>query len=273
MTSMMAEDPQSDSENNQVPSDAAVGELGEAIESVLDHRVGKRGATGPSTKFWAVREAGDPNLGLESSQTEQQFLVKWRGRSHINNTWESQSSLGAMEELGGCRKLQNYQKKLSQQNNWRRTASLDEVEYQEIELQRDRQIRASYTDIQRIFAERRRTDTVQYFVKWTNLHYEDATWEEESTIKAHYGEALTDFKARKENTNSYPSNFQECMKNDPTVFRPLRCQPSFLGSDSQRLRDYQLVGLNFLLSGFHKRAGLILADEMVGLVTSPRSSR
>ena len=48
MRSVMEEDPQSDSENNQVPSHAALGEPGEAIESVLDHRVGQPGATGAS---------------------------------------------------------------------------------------------------------------------------------------------------------------------------------------------------------------------------------
>ena len=216
-----------------------------------------------------MREAGDPNLGLESSQTEEQFLVKWRGRSHINNTWESQSSLEAMKELKSLKKLHNYQKKVSEQNSWKRMASLDEVEHQEVELQRDRQLRASYTDIQRIFGERRKADTVEYFVKWSNLNYEDATWEEESTIKAHYSEALSEYQARKGNTESYPRNFLECMKNVPTVYRPLSCQPSFLGSDSHRLRDYQLDGLNFLLAGWHKRDGLILADEMVSLVTSP----
>lgn len=264
MTRVMEEDPQSDSENNQVPSEAALGEPGEAIESVLDHRVGRPGATGAGTKFWAVREDGVETE--ETSQTEEQFLVKWRGRSHINNTWESQASLEAMKS---CRKLQNYQKKLSLQNSWRRTASLDEVEQQEVELQRDRQLWASYMEIQRIFGERRKADTTEFFVKWTNLNYEDATWEEESIIKTHYGEALSDYNARKGSMDSNPRHFQECMKVVPTGFRPLKCQPSFLGSGSQRLRDYQLEGLNFLLAGWHKRDGLILADEMVSPASSP----
>jgi chromodomain-helicase-DNA-binding protein 1 len=243
VTSLMEEDAQSDSENNKVPSDAAFGDPGEAIESILDHRTGKPGATGKSTKFWTVRDRGDPNVGVKTSEAEQQFLVKWSGRSHINNTWESQSSLAAMKELRSCRKLSNYQKKLSQLNSWRRTASPDEVEDQEVELQRDRQLRDSYTDIERIFAERRKEDgTRDFFVKWKILNYEDATWEEESMIKAHYGKALSEYNIRKESTNSNPRNFQESLTNVSTVFRPLRAQPSFLGSCRQRLRDYQLAG-------------------------------
>ena len=263
MTSLMEEEPQSDSENNQVPSEAALGEPGEAIESVLDHRAGRPGATGPGTKFWAVREGGDPNLGVETGDTEEQFLVKWRGRSHLNNTWESQATLEAMKELKSCRKLQNYQKKLSQQNTWRKTAGLDEVEQLEVQRQRDRQLRESYLDIQRVFGERRKGDTTEYFVKWTNLNYEDASWEEESVIKAHYAEALSEYQARKGSTDNNPRNFLECMNFVPIAFRPLKCQPSFLGSDGRRLRDYQLEGLNFLLAGWDKRHGLILADEMV----------
>ena len=100
------------------------------------------------------------------------------------------------------------------------------------------------------------TSTREFFVKWSNLNYEDATWEEESVIKAHYGEALSEYNRRKEATNSNPRNFKESMKN-------VVVQPSVLGCGcSHRLRDYQLEGLKFLLAGWHKGHGLILADEM-----------
>ena len=269
MRSSMEEYLQSDLENNQVPGDAAIVESGEAIETVLDYRVGKRGATGAITKFWTVRAIGDPNtVNLETSETEEQFLIKWRGRSHLNNTWESQSSLEAMEELRSSMKLKNFQKKLAQQTNWRKTASPDEVEMQEVELQRDRQLRASYMEIHRIFGERiQEADRREYFVKWSNLNYEHATWEEESTIKDHYVQALSEYNARKENINSNPRNFRECITIVQTCFQPLRIQPGFIGSSSLRLRDYQLDGLNFLLAGWHERNSLILADEMVSLVT------
>ena len=37
---------------------------------------------------------GDPNKTLETEETEEQFYIKWKGWSHINNTWESNKSLG-----------------------------------------------------------------------------------------------------------------------------------------------------------------------------------
>ncbi len=56
--------------------------------------LGKVGATGENTMHWSVHINGDPNLTLETDQIERQFLIKWKGWSHINNTWESESSLG-----------------------------------------------------------------------------------------------------------------------------------------------------------------------------------
>ena len=43
---------------------------------------------------WTVKINGDPNETLETEETEQQFLIKWKGWSHINNTWESEKTLG-----------------------------------------------------------------------------------------------------------------------------------------------------------------------------------
>ena len=40
----------------------------DAIERVMDHRQGKVGATGEMTKHFAVKENGDPNLSLETTQ-------------------------------------------------------------------------------------------------------------------------------------------------------------------------------------------------------------
>jgi hypothetical protein len=52
------------------------------------------GATGETTMYWTVKFNGDPNETLETEELEQQFLIKWKGWSHINNTWESEKSIG-----------------------------------------------------------------------------------------------------------------------------------------------------------------------------------
>ena len=242
----------------------------ETIEFVLDHRLGKVGATGNSTMYWAVKDNGDPNESLETSETEQQYLIKWKGWSHINNTWESQASVDAKKkgslEVKGIRRLINYQQKLSDFNSWRKRANPEDIEYQEIEIELGRQMLVSYTEIERIFSQRKNeNNTNDYYVKWKNLAYIDATWEDESVMKTYYNEALTDYNARKK-ARSNPRSYKESMKFFKKTFKPLKEQPSFIGSESLRLRDYQMDGLNFMLKAWHNGDSLILADEMVNLL-------
>lgn len=51
---------------------------------------------GNITTMYAVEENGDPNVGCDPedlNMTEVQYLIKWKGWSHIHNTWESEQSL------------------------------------------------------------------------------------------------------------------------------------------------------------------------------------
>lgn len=74
-------------------------------------------------------DQGDPNSGLElnlsgsaedehlTESTELQFLVKWRGWSHLHNTWETR---GSLEEsgAGGLKRLDNFMKRLEELTEW-----------------------------------------------------------------------------------------------------------------------------------------------------------
>lgn len=100
----------------------------ETIEQILGQRMGKKGGwfvfqtdtvillikyykifllynylhthtvTGNVTTIYAVEENGDPNpTDLSNMETEVQYLIKWKGWSHIHNTWESDESLKAQK--------------------------------------------------------------------------------------------------------------------------------------------------------------------------------
>ena len=256
----------SDYDPEEAEAQAAEEEDLETIENILDNRRGKVGATGNATMFWAVKDDGDPNLSLDTEDTEEQFYIKWKGWSHINNTWESQTSLDAKKkgnlEVKGIRKLFNYQQKLGEYNSWKKFATPEDVEYQEVEKEMQRQLLWTYTEVERIISHRRNeSNTNDYFVKWKNLTYADSTWEDESVMKSYYSEPLEEYNTRKK-LKCNPRSYKESMKFFKKTFRPLKEQPSFIGSEELRLRDYQMDGLNFMLKAWHNGDSLILADEM-----------
>lgn len=52
------------------------------------------------TTIYAVEENGDPNpKDLNNVETEVQYWIKWKGWSHIHNTWESEESLKAQKVI------------------------------------------------------------------------------------------------------------------------------------------------------------------------------
>jgi len=216
----------------------------EGIDYVLDHRDGRVGATGENTMVWSVKNEGDPNETLGSEEREEQFLIKWSGWSHLNNTWESEDSLKAKRkgerEVKGYRKLANYQLKLGEFKAWKRRASPEDVEYQEIDIEMGRQLLTSYVQIDRIFAQRKNeVGGTDYYVKWRNLPYSEATWEDMSVLSNYYSEDLAAYTARKR-AKANPRNYAEAMKAVKKKFNPMKEQPSYLGSKELRLRDYQV---------------------------------
>ena len=152
------------------------------IDFVMDHRDGKVGATGEKTTMLEVKEHGDPNETLETTDMEKQFQIKWRGKGHIDNTWETSKTIEAMKkgihEVKGQRKVINYELKLSDYLRWKKRADKEEVEYQECEIEQGRMLARTYTECERIFS-RRKVETeegeesYEYYMKWTNLPYSE----------------------------------------------------------------------------------------------------
>merc|ERR1712098_531306 len=107
----------------------------EGIDKVLDHREGKVGATGYQTEHYTVLENGDPNVLLETDKTETQYLIKWKDKAHIYNTWETDETIDAKKignlKVKGYIKLNKYQVRVSDYNSWKKKAHPDDVEFQE----------------------------------------------------------------------------------------------------------------------------------------------
>ncbi len=74
-------------------------------------------ATGSKTTYYNVLDHGDPNETMEEEEREKQYLMKWKGWSHIHNTWETETAL-VEGKYAGMKKLENFMKKEQEFEQW-----------------------------------------------------------------------------------------------------------------------------------------------------------
>ncbi|PON49082.1 histone H3-K9 methyltransferase [Parasponia andersonii] len=167
-----------------------------------------------------------------------EFLIKWVGKSHIHNSWVSESQLKVLAK----RKLENYKAKYG-------TSVINICEER-------------WKQAQRVIALRSSNGIAEAFVKWTGLPYVECTWEslDEPVLKKspHLIELFYKFER------------QTLEKDDMKVLRgqvdrqneiaTLTEQPKELKGGS--LFPHQLEALNWLRKCWHKSKNVILADEM-----------
>lgn len=239
----------------------------ETVEKVIDHRVGKKGATGASTTVYAVEEFGDPNSGaaqLPDDEKETQYLIKWKGWSYLHNTWESVATLQE-QKVKGIKKVENYIKREDELRYWRENACPEDIEYFECQQELSEELQGKHMEVERIIshapAKSGEAEQMDYLCKWDGLPYSDCTWEDGNLIKRKFQHVIDEYHARQK-SQKIPSKVCKVLKVRPK-FTPLKTQPSYIGGSQQlELRDYQLEGLNWLASSWCKENGVILADEM-----------
>lgn len=236
------------------------------VDKVLDTREGRLGATGPGTTVYSIKQTNkDPNdisLDDSSAEFETQYLIKWKGYSHLHNTWESDASL---EKMGakGLKKIDNFMKKQAEINLWKKQSTADDIEYLECQMEMEQEMMRSYTTVERIVDRQMPEPDAEfpdYYVKWRNLPYVDATWESGRLIEDENQEQIRQFRMREESRFT-PSKSHRVLKHRPKFVQEEE-QPDFVGSDELRLRDYQLQGLNWLNHAWTRYNSSILADEM-----------
>ncbi|XP_064474834.1 chromodomain-helicase-DNA-binding protein 1-like isoform X2 [Ornithodoros turicata] len=238
----------------------------EAVERIIDHRLGKKGATGACTTVYTVEEFGDPNAGADSEDVEKetQYLIKWKGWSHLHNTWETLQTLQD-QKVKGIKKLENYMKREDEVRQWKDHASPEDIEYFECQQELSEELQGKHMQVERIIshAPSKSGDAEQmdYFCKWDGLPYSECTWEDGNLIKKKFQHMIDEYHARQK-SQRIPSKVCKVLKVRPK-FQQLKTQPSYVGGDqSFELRDYQLEGLNWLANSWCKENGVILADEM-----------
>lgn len=237
----------------------------ETIEKILSSRRGKKGVTGNTTTIYAVEENGDPNKDCDPEDlenTELQYLIKWKGWSHIHNTWESEQSLKD-QKVKGLKKLENFVKREEELSFWKQHATPEDIEYFECQLELQTELLKSYNHVERIIAEfiKPEGSHPDYYIKWESLPYAEATWEDGSIIEKKWPKKIKEFRDREESKRT-PSKHCRVLRHRPK-FVQVKSQPTYMGGDDVLvLRDYQLDGLNWLIHSWCKENSVILADEM-----------
>lgn len=238
----------------------------ETVERVIDHRLGKKGATGASTTVYAVEEFGDPNTVADGEEVERetQYLIKWKGWSHLHNTWETTATLQE-QKVKGIKKLENYIKREEELRHWRDHASPEDIEYFECQQELSEELQGKHMEVERIIShapsKSGEPEQMDYLCKWEGLPYSDCTWEDGNLIKKKFQHMIDQYHVRQK-SQKIPSKVCKVLKVRPK-FQPLKTQPSYVGGEQTlELRDYQLDGLNWLANSWCKENGVILADEM-----------
>ncbi|CAI9761615.1 unnamed protein product [Fraxinus pennsylvanica] len=236
-------------------------EDGDAIEKVLWHQ-----PKGMAEEALRNNKSLEPMLlsylfDSEPDWNEMEFLIKWKGQSHLHCQWKSLSEL---QNLSGFKKVLNYTKKVTEDVKYRRAVSREEIEVNDVSKEMDLDIIKQNSKVERIIADRLKKDgpgdvVPEYLVKWKGLSYAEATWERDIDI-AFALDAIDDYKVREAAMMLQGKSVDFQRKKSKGSLRKLDEQPEWLRGGN--LRDYQLEGLNFLVNSWRNDTNVILADEM-----------
>ncbi|KAG6007422.1 hypothetical protein E4U21_006011 [Claviceps maximensis] len=198
------------------------------------------------------------DLQYDSSRHDFEYFIKWQGKSHLHDTWESIDSLRNMR---GFRKVENYFRKVVEQELDIRFGDDIPPEAKEqffLDRERDEDAFEDFTQVERVVNVRDGDEDTEYFVKWKGLTYEECTWELASDISSNFQDKIDQYLDR--SSRSWQSDKRETNPDTRSRMVKLESQPDYI--QNGELRPFQLKGLNFLCLNWTRANNVILADEM-----------
>ncbi|MDA4133016.1 MAG: SNF2-related protein, partial [Thaumarchaeota archaeon] len=206
------------------------------------------------------REKEGVELTPESGRHDFEYYIKWQGRSHLHDTWESTESVAGFR---GFRRLENYFRKFVDYELDMRfggdDVSPEQREQWLLDREREEEALEDYTKVERVVAVRDGEDGGdEYFIKWKGLQYDDCTWEAAPLVSDHAQDKIDQFLDRAQ--RSWQSDRKESNLDTRSKMTKLEKQPSYV--EGGQLREFQMKGLNFLALNWTRGNNVILADEM-----------
>lgn len=205
------------------------------------------------------REKEGVTITPDSNRHDYEYYIKWQGKSHLHDTWETTASVAGFR---GLRRLENYYRKIVEFELDMRYGgddySPEQREQWLLDREREEQAHEDYTKVERVVAKRRGDEGIEYFIKWKGLQYDECTWEAAATVSEHAQDKVDQFLDR--SSRSWNSDRTETNLNTRSRMTKIDSQPSYITNGE--LREFQMKGLNFLALNWTRGNNVILADEM-----------
>ncbi|KAG4999645.1 hypothetical protein JHK87_020717 [Glycine soja] len=224
-------------DNSEIPKNCEIQLSPEAKQKERNAEKGMSGSIDDKAQDAIIAECAGPN----GEQVFYEFLVKWVGKSHIHNSWISESQLKVLAK----RKLENYKAKYGM-------TIINICEERWKQPQRVLALRTS------------KHGTSEAFIKWTGLPYDECTWEGLDEPVLQSSSHLITFFNKLETLTFERDSFKENSTRKSNDHQYDICnlteQPEDLKGGS--LFPHQLEALNWLRKCWYKSKNVILADEM-----------
>eukprot|EP00736_Rhodelphis_marinus_P006316 Rmarinus@m.22515 len=179
----------------------------------------------------------------KDGKTVDEFFVKWKGKAYIHCEWLPEAEINVDQH--GRARVQRFLKKHGD-------VTIDEEMFPDEFVEVDRIVWSRDVILED------ESVVPEYLVKWKGLQYSDSTWEFREDIDDE--DKITAYETRQKRP---PVEFLKPAPRPPpsSWTTPYEETPSFFPEENQ-LRDYQLEGMNWLISCWFREQGSILADEM-----------
>ncbi|CAJ1935736.1 unnamed protein product [Sphenostylis stenocarpa] len=224
-------------DNSELPKNCERHLTLEAKQKEMNAEKGMGGSIDDKAQNANVVECAGPN----GEDVLYEFLVKWVGKSHIHDSWISESQLKVLAK----RKLENYKAKYG----------MTIINISEERWKQPQRVLALQTS---------KHGTSEAFVKWSGLPYDECTWESlDEPVLQNNSHLITLFNKLEtltlERDSSKENSTRRNNDHQNDIFNLIE-QPKDLKGGS--LFPHQLEALNWLRKCWYKSKNVILADEM-----------